>query len=87
MELSAGSMIGIRNPHAHENAVLDSDDAKNILYLASLLMKEFKTGRFSRNAAGTMGDRLCRCFVKVTKKCHRPPNSWLLYYSAAGNPQ
>jgi hypothetical protein len=37
MELSAGSMIGIRNPHAYENAVLDSADAKNILYLAQSL--------------------------------------------------
>jgi uncharacterized protein (TIGR02391 family) len=45
MELFAGAMIGIRNPHAHENLVLDSDDAKHFLYLASLLMKKFKAIR------------------------------------------
>ena len=45
MELFAGSMIGIRNPHAHENLSLDHDGAKHFLYLASLLMKEFKTVR------------------------------------------
>ena len=43
MELFAGSMIGIRNPHAHENLPLDVDGAKHFLYLASLLMKKFKT--------------------------------------------
>ena len=42
MELFAGAMIGIRNPHAHENLILDSEDAKHFLYLASLLMKKFK---------------------------------------------
>jgi uncharacterized protein (TIGR02391 family) len=41
MELFAGSMIGIRNPHAHENLKLDQDRAKHFLYLASLLMKTF----------------------------------------------
>ena len=45
MELFAGSMIGIRNPHAHENLSLDPDRAKHFLYLASLLMKTFKTVR------------------------------------------
>ncbi len=45
MELFAGSMIGIRNPHAHENLSLDPDGAKHLLYLASLLMKKFKTAR------------------------------------------
>src|SRR3984893_7302572 len=48
MELFAGSMIGIRNPHAHENLSLDpdrGDEAKHFLYLASLLMKKFKTVR------------------------------------------
>src|SRR6266436_7753429 len=45
MDLFAGSMIGIRNPHAHENLSLDSDGAKHFLYLASLLMKKFKTVR------------------------------------------
>jgi uncharacterized protein (TIGR02391 family) len=45
MELFAGSMIGIRNPHAHENLELDSEGAKHFLYLASLLMKKFKTAR------------------------------------------
>jgi hypothetical protein len=48
-------MIGIRNPHAHENAVLDSADAKDILYLAGLLMKKFKTGRFSRKGSRNEG--------------------------------
>ena len=45
MELFAGSMIGIRNPHAYENLSLDPDEAKHFLYLASLLMKKFKTVR------------------------------------------
>jgi len=45
MELFAGSMIGIRNPRAHENLLLDPDGAKHFLYLASLLMKKFKTVR------------------------------------------
>jgi len=45
MELFAGSIIGIRNPHAHENLSLDVDDAKHFLYLASLLMKKFKSVR------------------------------------------
>jgi len=45
MELFAGSMIGIRNPHAHENLTLDPDKAKHFLYLASLLMKTFKAVR------------------------------------------
>jgi uncharacterized protein (TIGR02391 family) len=45
MELFAGSMIGIRNPHAHENLSLDPDEAKHFLYLATLLMKKFKTVR------------------------------------------
>jgi uncharacterized protein (TIGR02391 family) len=45
MELFAGSMIGIRNPHAHENLSLDPADAKDFLYLASLLMKRFKAVR------------------------------------------
>lgn len=45
MELFAGSMIGIRNPHAHENLSLDPNRAKHSLYLASLLMKTFKTVR------------------------------------------
>jgi uncharacterized protein (TIGR02391 family) len=45
MELFAGSMIGIRNPHAHENLSLDPDKAKHFLYLASLLMKTFKAVR------------------------------------------
>jgi hypothetical protein len=45
MELFAGSMIGIRNPHAHENLSLDRNEAKHFVYLASLLMKRFKTAR------------------------------------------
>jgi uncharacterized protein (TIGR02391 family) len=40
--LFAGSMIGIRNPHAHENLTLDFAEAKHFLYLADLLMKKFK---------------------------------------------
>jgi uncharacterized protein (TIGR02391 family) len=45
MELFAGSMIGIRNPHAHENLSLDPNGAKHFLYLASLSMKKFKSVR------------------------------------------
>ena len=45
MEFFAGSMIGIRNPHAHENLSLDRNEAKHFVYLASLLMKRFKTAR------------------------------------------
>jgi uncharacterized protein (TIGR02391 family) len=42
MDLFAGAMMGIRNPHAHENLKLDSDTVKDFLHLASLLMKTFK---------------------------------------------
>jgi uncharacterized protein (TIGR02391 family) len=45
MDIFAGSMTGIRNPHAHGNLVLDPDTAKHFLYLASLLMKKFKQVR------------------------------------------
>jgi len=38
MYLFAGSMIGIRNPKAHENVIIDSTRAIHFLFLASLLM-------------------------------------------------
>lgn len=38
MQLFAGSMIGIRNPKAHENVVIDKNRAIHFLFLASLLM-------------------------------------------------
>lgn len=43
MQLFAGSMIGIRNPHAHENLTLDFAEAKHFLYLADLLTRKFKS--------------------------------------------
>jgi uncharacterized protein (TIGR02391 family) len=38
LQLFAGSMIGIRNPKAHENIIIDSTRAIHFLFLASLLM-------------------------------------------------
>jgi hypothetical protein len=38
MQLFAGSMIGIRNPKAHENVVIDKNRAIHFLFLSSLLM-------------------------------------------------
>jgi uncharacterized protein (TIGR02391 family) len=38
MEIFAGSMIGIRNPKAHDNINITDNRAKHFLYLASLLM-------------------------------------------------
>jgi uncharacterized protein (TIGR02391 family) len=38
MQLFAGSMIGIRNPKAHENVVIEKARAIHFLFLASLLM-------------------------------------------------
>jgi len=38
MDIFAGSMIGIRNPKAHGNVVIDEKRAVHLLYLASLLM-------------------------------------------------
>jgi uncharacterized protein (TIGR02391 family) len=37
MQIYAGAMIGIRNPKAHDNIVIDELRAKHFLYLASLL--------------------------------------------------
>jgi uncharacterized protein (TIGR02391 family) len=41
MQLYTGAMIGIRNPKAHENIVIDGLRAKHFLYLASLLAYRF----------------------------------------------
>lgn len=41
MEIYAGSMIGIRNPKAHANVVIDDKRARHFLYLASLLAYRF----------------------------------------------
>jgi len=38
MEIFAGSMIGIRNPKAHDNIVIDRNHAIHLVFLASLLM-------------------------------------------------
>jgi len=38
MQIFAGSMIGIRNPKAHNNITIDSQRAIHFLFLASLLM-------------------------------------------------
>ena len=38
MQIFAGSMIGIRNPKAHENITIDDKRAIHFLFLASLLM-------------------------------------------------
>lgn len=36
--LFSGAMIGVRNPQAHENVVIDANRAMHFLFLASLLM-------------------------------------------------
>jgi len=38
MEIFAGSMIGIRNPKAHENIIIGKERAIHFVFLASLLM-------------------------------------------------
>lgn len=38
MQLYAGAMIGIRNPKAHDNVIIDNKRAIHFLFLASLLM-------------------------------------------------
>lgn len=40
MQLFAGSMIGIRNPHAHSNNDISPNEAKHALALASMLMNK-----------------------------------------------
>lgn len=40
MEIFAGTMIGIRNPKAHDNVTITPIRAKHFLYLASLLMSK-----------------------------------------------
>jgi len=45
MQIFAGSMTGIRNPHAHVNWVIDAKRGRHYLYLASLLMKTLKEAR------------------------------------------
>ena len=42
MQIFAGSMTGIRNPHAHVNLAMDASRGRHFLYLASLLMKTLK---------------------------------------------
>lgn len=42
MQIFAGSMIGIRNPKAHSNIVLTPEEATDVLFLASLLLKKFE---------------------------------------------
>lgn len=39
MQIYAGSMIGIRNPKAHENIIIERERAMHFLFLASLLMQ------------------------------------------------
>jgi uncharacterized protein (TIGR02391 family) len=41
MQIYAGAMIGIRNPKAHANVVIDESRARHFLYLASLLACRF----------------------------------------------
>jgi uncharacterized protein (TIGR02391 family) len=41
MQIYAGSMIGIRNPKAHANLVINDVRARHLLYLASLLAYRF----------------------------------------------
>ena len=41
MQIYSGSMIGIRNPTAHENLDIKKEHAIHYLYLASLLMIKF----------------------------------------------
>jgi uncharacterized protein (TIGR02391 family) len=36
--LFSGAMIGVRNPTAHENVVINANRAAHFLFLASLLM-------------------------------------------------
>ena len=38
MQIFAGSMIGIRNPKAHDNIIISKDRAIHFIFLASLLM-------------------------------------------------
>jgi uncharacterized protein (TIGR02391 family) len=38
MQLFAGSIIGVRNPKAHENVIIDENRAIHFIFLASLLM-------------------------------------------------
>lgn len=45
MQIFAGSMTGIRNPHAHVNWIIDAKRGRHYLYLASLLMKTLKEAR------------------------------------------
>ena len=45
MQIFAGSMTGIRNPHAHANLIIDASRRRHFLYLASLLMKTLKAAR------------------------------------------
>jgi uncharacterized protein (TIGR02391 family) len=42
MEIFSGSMIGIRNPKAHENINIDANRARHLIYLSSLLMSKLE---------------------------------------------
>jgi uncharacterized protein (TIGR02391 family) len=43
--LFSGAMIGVRNPKAHENVVIDANRAMHFLFLASLLMHKLDEAR------------------------------------------
>jgi uncharacterized protein (TIGR02391 family) len=45
MRLFAGAMIGVRNPKAHENVVIDANRAMHFLFLASLLLYKIDEAR------------------------------------------
>lgn len=49
MQIFAGAMIGVRNPKAHDNIIIDQQRAVHLLYLASLLM--YKLDESSTNMA------------------------------------
>ncbi len=43
MQIFAGSMIGIRNPAAHENTEMEKDEAISLIHLASNLLNKFES--------------------------------------------
>ena len=46
MEIFSGSMIGIRNPKAHNNLVIDEKRAIHFIFLASLLMNKIEERKY-----------------------------------------
>jgi len=46
LQLFSGSIIGIRNPNAHENVTTSKEDAIHFLYLSSLLMIKLENAEF-----------------------------------------